>query len=385
MKVIYISHLHPSAKTALKNVGGTQTVSVQILNALEQHADVTVRPVLLNASAKWIELRSIFFLFKLYRTLPKIIETEKADVVFFVSMVTATMAFFLRRKLKIPTVTLNHGHDVIWTFWPYQKLVPKVFKNLDGVISVSESTRQASLARGLQPSKGIVLPNGLLINPQRLYDKHTSREWISAEFNLDLEHKYLLLTVGRQVKRKGHAWFIQEVLPLIESDIVFLLIGEGREAEMLRQLKQHSPHGDRIILAGKVPNPLLQQAYDAADLFLMPNIPVPGDMEGFGVVILEANEARTPAIASALEGIQDVICNGINGYTVEPLHPQKFANKIDEAIRQDLQTLSASSYRYVLQHHQWTMIGNQYVDFFQAAIETRRKTVLDQGPHKSTL
>jgi phosphatidyl-myo-inositol dimannoside synthase len=384
MKVIYISHLHPSAENALQNVGGTQTVSVQILNALEQHADVTVHPILLKSSEKWIELRSLFFLFKLYRTLPKIIEIEKADIVFFVSMVTATMAFFLRRKIKIPTVTLNHGHDVIWRFWPYQKLVPKVFENLEGVISVSESTRQASLVRGLQPTKGIVIPNGMQINPQRPYRKSTSKAWIEAEFNLDLKHKYLLLSVGRQVKRKGHAWFIQEVLPLIQSDSVFLLIGEGSEAKMLRRLKQNSPDGDRIMLAGKVSALFLQHAYDAADLFIMPNIPVPGDMEGFGVVILEANEARTPAIASALEGIQDVICNGVNGYTVAPLNPQKFASAIDEAICQDLLVLSASSYQHVLQQHQWKLIGDRYVDFFGRVIESHLKKAHDNSK-KSTL
>ncbi|WP_299413849.1 glycosyltransferase [Acaryochloris sp. IP29b_bin.148] len=49
----------------------------------------------------------------------------------------------------------------------------------------------------------------------------------------------------------------------------------------------------------------LSSAYNASDLLMMPNIPATGDMEGFGVVILEANEARTSMIASDLEGLQD--------------------------------------------------------------------------------
>jgi phosphatidyl-myo-inositol dimannoside synthase len=370
MKVIYISHLHPVGEDNLENLGGTQTVSLQILNQLNQHPEITVHPVLLKSASKWIALHTLLFLPKLYVALPKIIEEEKADIVCFVSMVTASLAYFIRDKVKIPMVTLNHGHDVIWNFWPYQKLVPKIFQSLNGVISVSESTRRASLARGLQPAKGIVLPNGITINPHRSFSKSNSRKFIEKEFNIDLTNKFLLLSVGRLVKRKGHAWFIQAVLSLIQSDVVYLLVGDGDEAEVVQRLKQQSPKGDRIILAGKVSNYLLQHAYDAADLFIMPNIPVPGDMEGFGVVILEANEARTPAIASALEGIQDVIGNGVNGYTVEPLDPQKFAEAIDEAIHRDLSALSASSYQHVFQHHQWQSIGSRYVDFFQRIVES---------------
>jgi phosphatidyl-myo-inositol dimannoside synthase len=369
MKVVYISHLHPTDKDNLENLGGTQTVSFQILNQLKQHPKIAVHPVLLQSSSRWIALNTLFFLPNLYKILPKIIETEKADIVFFVSMVTASLAYFLRDKIKVPMVTLNHGHDVIWNFWPYQKLVPKVFQSLDGVISVSESTHQASLARGLQPSRGIVLPNGIGINSHRLFDKSSSRTFIEKEFNIDLTDKFLLLSVGRLVKRKGHAWFIREVLPLIQSDVVYLLVGDGGEAEHIQQKKQQSSKGDRVILAGKVSNFLLQHAYDAADLFIMPNIPVTGDMEGFGVVILEANEARTPAIASALEGIQDVICNGANGYTVEPLNPHKFASMIDAVVQHELPDLSSSSYQHVLQHHQWQSIGNRYVDFFQTVVD----------------
>jgi phosphatidyl-myo-inositol dimannoside synthase len=373
MKVIYISHLHPMGEDNLENLGGTQTVSLQILNQLEQHPEVSVHPILLKTSSKWVALHTVFFLPQLYRTLPKIIEEEKADIVFFISMVTASLTFFLRKKVKIPMVTLNHGHDVIWDFWPYQQFVPKIFKSIDSVISVSESTRQASLARGLQPSKGMVLPNGIVINPLRTFSKSTSKAFIEKEFNINLTDKFLLLSVGRLVKRKGHAWFIQEVLPLIQSNVVYLLVGDGSEAESIQQLRQQSPNSDRILLAGKVSHSLLQHAYDAADLFIMPNIPVPGDMEGFGVVILEANEARTPAIASALEGIQDVICNGVNGYMVEPLNAQRFAQTIDEATYHDLQALSDSSYQHVFEQHQWQAIGNRYVDFFQKVIESYPK------------
>ena len=368
MKIIYVSHLHPSAEDALDNLGGTQTVSLQILRALQQHPDVIVHPILLKSSAPWVAVDTAVFLAKLYRTLPQIVEAEKADLVFFISMVTASTAFLRRRSIKVPMVTLNHGHDVIWKFWPYQQLVPKIFESLDGVVSVSEATRQASLARGLTPEKSAVLPNGIVIDLQRPYDKSASRAWIEQEFGLELTGKSLLLSVGRLVKRKGQAWFMTEVLPQIRSNVVCLMIGAGSEAEVLQQIQQQLPCGDRVILAGKVSAQALQHAYDAADLFVMPNIPVSGDMEGFGVVILEANEARTPAVASALEGIQDVICSGVNGYTVAPLNAQQFVSTIDRTLESDLAALSGFSYQHVIQHHQWQAIGDKYVQVFQQVV-----------------
>jgi phosphatidyl-myo-inositol dimannoside synthase len=370
MKIIYISHLHAPANDPLKNLGGTQTVSLQILDELKQQPDVIVYPILLESSTEVESIYTFFQLFNLARRLPEIIRIEKADIVFFTSMITASLSVFVRHKIKVPMVSLNHGLDVIEPFWPYQKLVAKVFENLDGAMSVSQATRQASLVRGLHPSKSIVVPNGIAAYPNRPYNKVSSRRRIDKEFRFNLTDKYLLLSVGRQIKRKGHAWFIQEVLPLIRADVVYLLIGDGSEAEALRLLKEKSPCGDRIFLVGKVSQELLQCAYDAADLFIMPNIPIPGDMEGFGVVILEANEARIPVVASALDGIKDVICNGVNGCAIEPLNPQKFASTVNDTIDHNLLALSDSSYRHVLQYYQWELIIHQYINFFQKIIKS---------------
>jgi phosphatidyl-myo-inositol dimannoside synthase len=71
---------------------------------------------------------------------------------------------------------------------------------------------------------------------------------------------------------------------------------------------------------------MLNTCYAAADLFVMPNIPVEGDMEGFGIVLLEANRAGVPAVASDLEGIRDVIEPGENGYRVPHGNPINLPN-----------------------------------------------------------
>ncbi|NJK28859.1 MAG: glycosyltransferase family 4 protein [Acaryochloris sp. RU_4_1] len=371
LKIIYISHLHPPPGANTQNIGGMQTVSSQLLSHLSQRSDLSVYPLLLESPWQGTERRTLRFLLRLYRTLPALIQREQADVLLFASMVTASLAVLLEPRVSIPMVTINHGQDVTISGLLYQQWVPKIFHHLQGVISVSSATQAASIERGLDPAKSFVLPNGINIQP-RPYHPERSRQFIQAEFNLNLEGKYLLLSVGRQVQRKGHAWFIAEVLPKIQHPVIYLLIGQGKEFKRLHGLRAQAQHPEQIVLAGKTSRALLQQAYDAADLFIMPNIPVRGDMEGFGVVILEANEARTPVIASDLEGIKDVVQNGINGYKVPPLNPSLFAKTIDEVLGNKFSFLCESAYEWVTQHCGWPSVCEQYVQVLQKVRESHQ-------------
>src|SRR5690606_10325261 len=109
---------------------------------------------------------------------------------------------------------------------------------------------------------------------------------------------------------------------------------------------QQSSQSNHIYLLGRQPDDILQLAYCAADLFIMPNIVVPGDMEGFGVVMLEANLMNTPVIASDLEGIIDVIEPGKNGYRIEVGNHTLFAKEIDRVLLNELDVLSESCREY---------------------------------------
>ncbi|MCM1984619.1 glycosyltransferase family 4 protein [Lyngbya confervoides] len=365
MKIIYVSHLHPPLDAPTDNIGGTQTVSSQVLQTLQQRSDVVVHPVVLSTPQPGMVLPTARFLVQLYRTLPQIVTAENADAVFFISMVTASISALRRRAIPVPMFALTHGHDVIWPFGPYQQLVRQVFQNLDGVISVSRATQTACLDRGLSPEKSIVVPNGLMLQPNRSYDPDKAKRLLAQALDLDLEGQRLLISVGRQIRRKGHQWFIDQVFPRVQTPAIYLCIGTGPEAKAIAQAKQRSTKSSHIVLPGRLPQSLLRLAYDAADLFLMPNIPVPGDMEGFGVVILEANEARTPVIATDLEGIRDVIREGVNGYLVDPLAPQKFANCIDTTLNQGYGHLSHACYQHLFKTYEWSHICDQYLNFFQ--------------------
>jgi len=364
LKILYISHLHPPKDAVLKNIGGMQRVSMQLTEVLSNNENCELVEVTQETGWRFIGIKTTFFLIRLFLFLPTYIKKHKPDLVLFSSMVTASVAAAVGKRVSIPMVGISHGHDVTLTNPLYQWYVPKIFKALVATISVSSATRQECINRGLDPAKSKVLPNGFDVKDlANISPKDEAVYHLEQEFGFRLKEKKLLVTVGRLIKRKGHEWFIKEVLPLVKSDVIYLIIGDGTEFKQISRVVAESPVKERVIVAGRQPDEILQYAYAGADLFVMPNIKVPGDMEGFGVVLLEANVRQTPAIASDLEGIKDVISDGQNGYKIPVNDARAFALKIDEVIEKELPSLSLSSRIFVENRFSWIQVGKEYFNF----------------------
>lgn len=354
-----------------------QSVSMQLVNALQRRKDVELETIILRAPWRRIGLSTTAFLFGLLKRIPEGVRRFDPDVILFSSMVTAGVVPFLRKSVQVPLVSINHGQDVTLPLSIYQWYLPRVFNKLDGVISVSRATREASVKRGMVPEKGVALPNGFDSRYARsLPDREEALKLLKEVLGFEPEDRKILLTVGRLVKRKGHSWFIREVIPKLRTDAEYLVIGDGPEREELVMAKEQSQCGNRITLAGRQPEEVLRAAYAASDLFVMPNIPVPGDMEGFGIVLLEANQAGMPAVASNLEGIRDVIRQGVNGYRVPHEQPEEFAKKVDEVLEGDLKRFSVTARMHVEKHFSWDRVAARYLDFLREV--SAHRTVSDK-------
>jgi phosphatidylinositol alpha-1,6-mannosyltransferase len=116
----------------------------------------------------------------------------------------------------------------------------------------------------------------------------------------------------------------------------------------------------------------LSELRAAADLFVMPNIPVAGDMEGFGVVMLEAGLAGLATVASDLEGIRDVITEGVNGHLVSPLDATAFAGRIRHYVedRDALARLSGAARRHVVSTFAWPAVADRYVSVLEDVVRS---------------
>ncbi len=368
MRVLYISHCHPPEGADLKSIGGMQRVSRQLEYYLTREVEVT--PLVLATSWTGIGIKTAFFLLRLLIRIPLAIHRHRPDIVLFSSMVTSGLAVVLRAFVNVPFVGIAHGQDVTMPVRLYQFWLCRVFRALSGVICVSHATRDACVERGLDPAKAQALGNGFDVRDMNdRPDRSTALKVMRSRFGLD--GRPILLTVGRMVRRKGHEWFIRHVLSKINHDVQYLIIGDGPEWKAIRKAADETDTGGRIRMLGRQPDDVLKHAYVAADIFIMPNVPVPGDMEGFGVVLLEANLAGTPVIASDLEGIRDVVSNGINGWRIPPMNAQSFAAAVDNVLQSDLDALSKRASDHVATTFSWESVTRQYVRFLNDVMKSR--------------
>ena len=96
----------------------------------------------------------------------------------------------------------------------------------------------------------------------------------------------------------------------------------------------------------------------------MPNVKVEGDMEGFGIVLLEANLHFTPVFCSDLEGMKDVVEQGVNGFKVKSERPMEYVKELERLLSSDsLLPLSLMGCRYVWENFQWDKVAEQYIQY----------------------
>ena len=349
-----------------------QRVATELHTALLAHPAVDLSSIVMRSSWKWTHVKTGPFLaFALWRIKK---QADSVDVVLFSSMVSAALAVFLRDTFAergVLSAAIVHGRDVTLELKPYQTFVPRIFEALDAVLPVSRATGEACAERGLSEEKLFVVPNGVSVPRFRgRSDPERGREALAQRFG-DAGAGLLLCSVGRQVKRKGFDWFVEHAMPLLPSDVQYWLVGDGPEAENIRSAAKRAGVDDRIRLLGRVSESDLQLVYNAADLFIMPNVPVQGDMEGFGVVLLEAGLSGLPTIAARLEGIMDVIREGENGHLVPSGEAWAFSEAIMRYYRspEQLATARSRAAAYVESNFSWRAVADRYVEVLEAAAD----------------
>ena len=355
----------------MENVGGMQRVSLKLNQALHRRPEPPyVESVLLRSSWAWTPYKVPFFLGKAAWRIIRAVRKGNADAVLFSSMVTAALTVplqgFLNRH-NVKTAAIAHGLDVTLSASAYQWFVPRVFNALDAVLPVSRATGAACIARGMPEEQVHTVPNGIDLDR---YPPLQSKPAMRGEL-LDAlgtggsslpDDALLLCSVGRQVKRKGFAWFVDHVMPTLPKNVHYWIAGDGPQAETIqRAIDRHGLHS-RVRRLGRISNENLARLYRGSDLFVMPNIPVEGDMEGFGVVMLEAGQCGCPSIGARLEGIQDVITEGENGHLVESENPAAFRDAImqyDHAPER-LREKSERAVQHTKSNFGWRAVAEKY-------------------------
>jgi phosphatidylinositol alpha-1,6-mannosyltransferase len=241
-------------------------------------------------------------------------------------------------------------------------IVPRCLSRLDMIFCGSRHGLEQCLQRRIPREKCRVVPYG--IDPAE-FDLQppdlSGLNEIEAQAGIDVKGRKILLTVGRLVPRKGVAWFVAQVMPRLDKDYRYIIAGGGPDFLTVQGLIQKHGLADRVALLGKVPNATRLRLLALADLFIMPNIRIPGDMEGFGIAALEAGSSGLPVIASNIEGLRDAIIDGVTGHLVEERNVQQYVDRIRH-LQLDRETVRA----VVNQKFNWPHIASLYHAFLFA-------------------
>lgn len=204
--------------------------------------------------------------------------------------------------------------------------------------------------------------------------------------------------MGRPVKRKGFSWFLKEIVPKLKEDTLVVMIGplsnknkipfwkkllpksirsqidlasQGMNDEIeIAQILQDTTISNKVIQTGKIPFEEVLEILSLAKLFVMPNIKVKGDAEGFGLVALEASLRQTVVLASDLEGIPEAIQNGKNGYLLPSGKIESWIEKINELLdsTEQLEKMEKTFKQFTLENYSWEKMTSGYIEVFKKII-----------------
>jgi len=345
MKLLFITRKYPPM------VGGMEKVSYGLIKELSKKVEI----VTLTWGGKQCHLPIIIPLFLLKSLF--IIPTKNITHIHLGDALLSPLGYFLKRVHKVKVSVTAHGLDITFRFPFYQYLVKKSLKNLDSIICVSNAAKIECEKLGIPKNLLKVIPNGVF--PGEFASSHM-KEDLENMIGETLRDRKIIITVGRLVKRKGVYWFIKNVFPKLDKNFIYLVVGDGPEKSIIEKLLDFLHLNDRVNLLGKVSDKQLKIIYNTADVMVLPNRHIEGNIEGFGIVAIEASSAGLPVIASKVDGLTDSVVDGKNGYLVNPK-----ADEFIKILNRRINLNKSSVKKFTEENYSWQKISAKYLQTIQ--------------------
>ena len=351
MKLLYITRKFPPS------IGGMQRFNGKLAQHLRAAGDFRL--------ISWGRSQALLPLFLFFALLKTVLLrlAGKVDRVYLADGLMAPLGVFFKRVLGLKVAVAIHGRDIAFAFPGYLTVVPWALRRLDRVICVSSQLEEECRRFGVPERILASIPNGVDVEDFAWREPVPPRKFLGWRE----EPRTVLITVGRLVTKKGVDRFIRDILPAVAAaapDVLYVVVGGGPLLGEVERLVAEKGLQDRVLLAGDVPmsDRRLPAFYNAADIFVMPNVLIPGDIEGFGIVALEGGAAGLPVVASRLQGIQEAIVDGKNGILVDWADAGAFARTILDLIGdpEERRALGESARRFVAENYSWSAIARRY-------------------------
>lgn len=271
----------------------------------------------------------------------------------------------LRRHGVERTVASTHGHEVGWSMAPgSRQLLRRIGRANDVVTFVSHYSR-SRIAAALGPDAALeYLPPG--VDAAAFRPDPEGRRALRDRWGIGA--RPVVVCISRLVRRKGQDVLVESWPQVLAGcpDAVLLIVGGGPDKDRLAGLVQKYGLQESVIITGQVPAAELADYYAVGDVFAMP-CRTRGrglDVEGLGIVFLEAAAAGLPVVAGDSGGAPETVRSGVTGEVVDGRDRSAVAQVCRELLRDPVQArrLGSAGRRWVSDAWTWDASGNRLAE-----------------------
>jgi phosphatidylinositol alpha-1,6-mannosyltransferase len=282
------------------------------------------------------------------------------------------LALWLHRWLGLPFVVYAHGNEVLDLLRSTSSKPRLALQNAARVLANSRFTASLVAQAGVRPERISVVHPGC---DTELFQPVPPDPALKRRLLGGRSGDRVILTVGNLAARKGHDMVIRSLPRLLRQcpDVTYLIVtsnpGGGYDRQ-LELLAQSTGVQDRVVFAYDVPTAELPSYYALSDVFVMPSRThlEACDVEGFGLVYLEANACGKAVLAGRSGGVPDAVLDGVTGFLVDPLDPEAIASGLARLLsdRQLAMRLGQQGRNRVVAEFTWDRVAGRVQNVLEA-------------------
>ena len=257
--------------------------------------------------------------------------TRRYDVIFCgVAYPSAILAYFASLLLQVPYMVYSHGEDAspIKNTRGKRFFLAHALQSASALLVNSRFTQGEIAAFGIEAERIAIVPPGIDPAP---YGQVALQDVVALRRRLGLEGKRIVLTVARLTERKGHDMIVRSLSQVrdIVPEVHYLIVGKG-DTSVLQALAKAEGVEDSVTIVSYIEEGELNALYHLCDVYAMVSRhdPITQEVEGFGIVYLEAGACGKPCLAGAEGGAGDAVVDGVTGFVVDPTDVGKIASAL---------------------------------------------------------
>jgi phosphatidylinositol alpha-1,6-mannosyltransferase len=280
------------------------------------------------------------------------------------------VARMVKLRTGLPYCCYTHGEDIniATTSRELKWLTRPVLRGATAVIANSNFTRELLLKEwGVPAEKVRLLHPGVDCD----YFRPAAPD-AEVRKRLGWDGRRVILTVGRLQRRKGQDVMIEVVAKLRERfpDLLYAVVGGGEDRQRLADIVTRLGVDSHVQFMGEVKDEELLHCYQQCDLFALPNRAVGKDVEGFGMVLLEAQSCERPVLAGASGGTAETLKPGETGVVVPCDRADEPAAALAELLadRENLNRMGRAGRAWVAGKFDWPALAAEAQQTFQSIL-----------------